>query len=129
MKSNLMYLALIMSLALFLWAMTSESKELGKTIYCNEYEPKNVRVGLGRLTVINFPVAPKEILPGEAVFDFKQIKNDLAIKPLKPGAKTNIFVYMQERRCAFNLITVSGTGDDILFVRDPKDRQIEVKFQ
>ncbi len=122
------YSMMIILTALFLWVLTLQAKELGKTITCDEYKPKTVRVGFGRLTVINFPVTPKEILPGEAVFDFKQIKSDLAIKALKPGAKTNIFVYMQERRCSFNLVTVQGAGDDILYVRDPKDRQIEVKF-
>ena len=51
----------------------ANSKDQGKVIFCNEYEPKNIRVGVGRLTVINFPLSPTEILPGEAVFDFKQI--------------------------------------------------------
>lgn len=125
---NFRYSLMIILLALFLWALTIQAKEIGKTITCDEYKPKTVRVSFGRLTVINFPIAPKEILPGEAVFDFKQIKSDLAIKALRPNAKTNIFVYMQERRCSFNLVTVQGTGDDILYVRDPKDRQIEVKF-
>lgn len=119
---------MIILCALFMWALTVQAKQLGKTITCNEDKPNTVRVNFGRLTVINFPITPKEILPGETVFDFKQIKSDLAIKALRPNAKTNIFVYMQERRCAFNLVTVQGSGDDILYVRDPKDRQIEVKF-
>lgn len=126
--SSFRYFIAIVFGFLFLWVLTSQAKELSKTITCDEFKPKTVRVNFGRLTMINFPVTPKEILPGEAVFDFKQIKSDLAIKALKPGAKTNIFVYMQERRCSFNLTTVSSGGDDILYVRDPKDRQIEVKF-
>ncbi|MBK9293312.1 MAG: hypothetical protein IPM57_02540 [Oligoflexia bacterium] len=121
------FLGIFFFLLLF-WAFTLQAKENGKVIVCDEYKAKTVRVATGRLTVINFPVTPKEIMPGEATFDFKQLKNDLAIKSLRPGAKTNIFVYMQERRCSFNLVTVSGDGDDILYVRDPKDRQIEVKF-
>lgn len=126
--SNISWFLVIFFSALLFWAFTLQAKENGKIIICDEYKAKTIRVGNGRLTVVNFPVAPKEIMPGESTFDFKQIKNDLAIKSLKPGARTNIFVYMQERRCTFNLITVSGESDDILYVRDPKDRQIEVKF-
>lgn len=125
---NFHYSILVILVALFMWALSVQAKETGKTITCDEFKPKNILVNFGRLTVINFPVTPKEILPGEAVFDFKQIKSDLAIKALRPGARTNVFVYMQERRCSFNLTTVSSGGDDILYVRDPKDRQIEVKF-
>jgi hypothetical protein len=122
------YFALIILCSLFFWAMFIQAKEIGKTITCDESKPKLVKVNFGRLTVINFPITPKEIMPGENVFDFKQIKTDLAIKALKPNARTNIFVYMHERRCSFNLITVSSGGDDILYVRDPRDQQIEVKF-
>lgn len=100
-----------------------------KFLPCDDMKTQKVRVALGRLTVLSFPVKPKEILPGESSFDFKQIKNDLAIKALSPGAKTNVFVYMAERRCAFDVVTVSFGGDDIIFVRDPKDKQLEVNFK
>lgn len=100
-----------------------------KTLICDDSKTQRVSVSLGRITILNFPVTPKEILPGENSFDFRQIKNDLAIKSLKPGARTNVFVYMSERRCAFDLITVGSGGDDIIFIRDPKDRQMEVTYK
>ncbi len=100
----------------------------GKSILCDEAKPQLIKVSFGRLTILNFPSAPKDILPGEVVFDFKQIKNELAIKSLRPGARTNVGIYLQDRRCSFDLMTVSGFGDDVLFVRDPTDSQIEVKF-
>ncbi len=100
-----------------------------KTLICDDSKTQRVSVSLGRLTILNFPVTPKEILPGENSFDFRQIKNDLAIKSLRPGARTNVFVYMAERRCAFDLITVGSGGDDIIFIRDPKDRQMEVNYK
>ncbi len=123
------YAITVILASLFLWSLTVKAQTKGKTIICDEHRPKQVKINFGRLTVINFPMTPKEILPGEAVFDFKQLKNDLAIKALRPAAKTNIFVYMNERRCSFNLVTVSSGGDDILYVRDPKDQQIEVNFK
>jgi hypothetical protein len=35
---------------------------------------------------------------------------------------------LEDRRCSFDLIAVLNRGDDILTVKDPKDDQIEVKF-
>lgn len=100
-----------------------------KTIICDETKVQKVKVGFGRITTLSFPGTPKDILPGEPAFDFKKIKNDLAVIALRPNSKTNIVVYLQERRCAFDLVTVPSGGDDILSVRDPKERLFEVKFQ
>lgn len=105
------------------------SKERGKTLPCDDSKPQLVRVGLGRITVLSFPLVPKEVLPGENVFDFKQIKNDLAIKALKGTSKTNMVVYLQERRCAFDLVAVQGRGDDIVLIRDPKDKKWDFDFK
>lgn len=104
-------------------------KAAEKIVICDEAKVQRVKIAFGRITTLSFPGVPKDILPGEAAFDFKKIKNDLAVIALKPTSKTNIVVYLQERRCAFDLVTVPSGGDDILFVRDPKERQFEVKFQ
>jgi hypothetical protein len=100
----------------------------GKTILCDDTKVQRVKVTFGRLTILNFPAPPKDILPGEVVFDFKQIRNELAIKALRPAAKTNVGIYLQDRRCSFELVTVPSGGDEVLFVRDPTERQIEVKY-
>jgi hypothetical protein len=118
----LMALALIFPLGVL--AKTSE-----RTLPCDDSKPQLVRVGLGRITVLSFPLVPKEVLPGENSFDFKQIKNDLAIKALRGNSRTNVVVYLQERRCAFDLIAVQGKGDDILSIRDPKENKLELKFE
>ncbi len=100
----------------------------GKTILCDDAKVQKVKVTFGRLTILNFPAPPKDILPGENVFDFKQIRNELAIKALRNQARTNIGIYLQDRRCSFDLVTVPSGGDEVLFVRDPVESQIEVKF-
>lgn len=107
----------------------SKTKAPDKSIPCDDLKAQTVRVSQGRLTVLSFPVAPKEIIPGENNFDFHRIGNDLVIKPLRPGASTNILVYMAERRCAFDLRTVPSGADGILLVRDPLDKQFEVNFK
>lgn len=99
-----------------------------KTIPCDDKKTRPVYVAKGRITTINFPFKPKDVVPGELIFDFKQIKNDLLVSALKANGKTNVVVYLENRRCAFDLITVPGKGDDILIVKDPKDSQYEVKL-
>jgi hypothetical protein len=112
-------------------AISGEASALDKekTIPCDDKKPRVVKVAQGRITVLNFPFKPKDVVPGSSAFDFKQIKNDLVIMALKPGAHTNAVVYLEERRCAFDLVAVKSQGDDILIVKDPKDSQYEVKFQ
>jgi len=102
--------------------------EKEKSIPCDEKQPRQVRVAFGRVTVLNFPFKPKDVVPGSQAFDFKQIKNDLVIMAVRPGGHTNAVVYLEERRCTFDLIAVRGNGDDVLIVKDPKDSQYEVKI-
>ena len=102
--------------------------ETEKSITCDDKKPKLVRVTSGRVTVLNFPFKPKEVVLGSQIFDFKQIKNDLVIMATHRQGQTNVVVYLEERRCAFNLVTVKSGGDDILIVKDPKDSQYEVRF-
>lgn len=104
------------------------AQEREKSIPCDDKRPRIVRVAQGRVTVLNFPYKPKDVVPGSGAFDFKQIKNDLVIMGTRPGARTNAVVYLEERRCAFDLISVKNGGDDVLVVKDPKESQYEVKF-
>jgi hypothetical protein len=101
----------------------------GKSIPCDDQNAQKIRVTLGRLTMLRFPVKPQDILPGEIVFDFKQRKNDLVIKSIKPGANTNAFVYMADRLCSFDIVTVPSGSDNILYIRDSKDEQMEAVFK
>lgn len=123
MKSKLcLLLALMPSFAL---AQTKPAR----TIVCDEKKAHEIRIPQGKVTVVNFPVKPKEIVPGDKVFDFKHIKNDLAVKALTSRSRTNAFVYLDNRRCAFSFVTVSGPGDEIVLIRDSKDNEVEVKFR
>lgn len=120
---------LIYLVAGLLLTVTSQAKSTGeKVVICDDANPRTVKITSGKVTVLSFPMNPKDIVPGNARFDFKRIRNDLNILALSPSAKTNIIVYMAEKRCAFNLVTVLSGGDEILFVKDSKDKQFEVKF-
>jgi hypothetical protein len=118
----------IFFLVLLLFSSLVEASEKGKFIQCDEKRPRSVRVAIGRVTVLNFPFKPKDVVQGSQAFDFKQIRNDLVIMALRPNTRTNALVYLGERRCAFDLVSVKSGGDDVLIVKDPKDSQFEVKF-
>lgn len=120
-------LAALTLLGIFAASYASE-KEKDKTVICDEKRPRVVRVAQGRVTILNFPFRPKEVVPGNQDFNFRQIKNDLVVKSIKTNGHTNAVIYLDERRCNFDLITVIEKGDDVLIVKDPKDSQFEVKF-
>ena len=79
-----------------------------KSILCDDKSPKTVRITYGRVTVLNFPFRPKDIVKVNPAFEFKQIKNDLVLTALRIGANSNVVIYLEERRCLFNLISHGG---------------------
>lgn len=105
-----------------------KTETLEKSILCDDKSPKTVRITYGRVTVLNFPFRPKDIVKVNPAFEFKQIKNDLVLTALRMGANSNVVIYLEERRCLFNLKSVTESGDDLLIVKDPKDAQYEVRF-
>ncbi len=117
-------------LFVFLAGVISEAKVKPQTkvMLCDENRAKPVVVPYGRVTALNFPASPKEVIPGESGFDFKTVRSDLVIKALRPGAKTNLLVYLEGRRCSFHLSSAIGTGDEIILVRDSFEKTFEVKF-
>lgn len=70
----------IFSFLIFCSSAVAFAKEA--SIACDDKKPKTVRVVPGRVTVLNFPFKPREVVPGSNAFDFKQIKNDLIIRLL-----------------------------------------------
>lgn len=99
----------------------------GKIITCDDTRSQTVRIPGGKVTTLNFPTTPKEAIPGEGGFDIRRIQQDLIIKAMRPGASTNLIVYLESRRCLFHLVSASY-GDESLFVRDAKEKTVEVKF-
>jgi hypothetical protein len=54
----------------------------------------------------------------------------LAVAALSSNASSNLFVYLQERRFAFDLqATALGNYDSIVHVRDAHERQIKVDLK
>lgn len=98
-----------------------------KVIICDDTAAQKVRVPFRKVTTLNFPTSPKEAISGEEGFDIKRIQHDLLIKSLSAGPSTNLIVYLEGRRCLFQLVSTSG-GTESYFVRDPKEKIVEVQF-
>lgn len=56
----------------------------------------------------------------QGLFAIEYVESDLAIAPVKSGATTNLFVYLEGRRFSFELIALPSHGDfdEIVLVRD-----------
>lgn len=117
-------LFLLVAVSPFVWAKEA------RTLKLNEKQVANIAVTPGRTTVLSFPSRPtKVILGNRGVFAVEYVENDIAIAALSPGAHSNLFVYIEGRRFAFNLSTNSGIGDEIILVRDASDTKMEVKIK
>lgn len=116
----------LIMLSVFLFSITAFSK--ARYITCPQKYPATIRVPLGDAMIMEFPEKPKHSLPGKNTFDFQYIDKDIGIKSLRSGGRANLFVYLGKKRCAFKLITTSTRSDDIVIIRYPKEKTIEVKY-
>ena len=97
-----------------------------RPVYLSETTMASVRVTPGRSTILSFPVKPNKVVLGnQGLFAVEYVENDLAIAALKGPARSNLFVYMEGRRFAFDIATTPEAGDEVIQVRDSVEKQIE----
>ena len=101
-----------------------------RNVFLSDKKTEPVLIGVGRSSILSFPSKPtKVILGSQGQFAVEYVENDLAIAALKPGAHSNLFVYLEGRRFGFDLRTTSGVGDEIVLIRDSDDRKVKVKIK
>ena len=99
-----------------------------RTVYLSETDMESIRVVPGRSTILSFPIKPNKVILGnQGMFAVEYVENDLAIAALRSDARGNLFVYMEGRRFAFDLVTVSASGDEIILVRDVVEKPVRGK--
>ena len=118
----------IIFMVFFLLLCSKSAFAKARYITCPEKYPAAIRVPLGDAMIMEFPEKPKHSLPGKNAFDFQYIGKDIGIKSLRENSKANLFVYLGKKRCAFKLISVSGKADDIVVIKYPKEKFVEVKY-
>jgi hypothetical protein len=93
-----------------------------RTLKLNQTTVGKVFLTTGRSTVLSFPTKPNKVILGsQGGFGIEYVENDLAIAPLGGHSHSNLFVYEEGRRFAFDLIVVPGNADSIVLVRDAED--------
>ncbi len=101
-----------------------------KEVDCSFKAMPIVRVPYNKLTILSFPTRPVRVISGKESFDIRFIKNDLALKSIRPKSESNLFVYLENETCAFQTRTVPGVGDEIIIVntkRKPKISFLKLK--
>lgn len=110
-------------LPLFLLAATG-----ARTVYLSETDMASIRILPGRCTILSFPIKPSKVILGnQGLFAVEYVENDLAITALRASVRSNLFVYMEGRRFAFDLTTVLSGGDEIVLVRDTVEKPLKRK--
>jgi hypothetical protein len=110
---TLIPLIIVLSTPVRIWAGDA------RTLRLDDKRVGKVYVSFGKSTVLSFPGKPtKVVLGSKGAFTLEYIDNDLAIAALTLTAQSNLFVYVQGRRFAFDLISRSKNADEIVLVRD-----------
>jgi hypothetical protein len=90
-----------------------------RTLKLDDKKVGKIYVSFGKSTVLSFPGKPSKVVLGsKGAFTLEYIDTDLALAALSPNAQSNLFVYVQGRRFAFDLISRSKNADEIVLVRD-----------
>jgi len=112
---------------IFALAIAVSSAALGakaRTVHLSDTEMAPIRVSPGRSTILSFPIKPAKIILGsQGLFAVEYVENDLALAALQAPARSNLFVYLEGRRFAFDLTTVPNGGDEIVLVRDAAEKR------
>jgi hypothetical protein len=107
---------LLIFILLSVWGAASVTP-MAKTIYMKDTDVAQIKINLGRSTILSFPTKPSKVLVNRNIFTIEYIDNDIAITSIDPNAKCNLVVYLQGRRFSFDLITAKS-GDEIILIRD-----------
>lgn len=101
-----------------------------RTVRLDDKRIERVCLVVGKTTVLNFITKPNKVILGNrGLFAVEYVDNDVAIAPLAASAHSNLFVYVEGRRYAFDLSTASHGGDEIVIVRDYGQIRIPVKLK
>ena len=80
-----------------------------------------VRTALGIATIVQVPDRPNSIVVGDqATFKVEYLDQAITIKPLRGGAKSNLYVYTDYRRYNVQLVTgAESSADYVVYLDNP----------
>jgi hypothetical protein len=106
------------------------SAKPARTIRLNDKKMETLKIVPGRSLILNFPTKPSKVIVGnQGLFAVEYVENDLAVSALRPNSNSNLFVYLEGRRFAFDLRTTPIDGDEIVLIRDLDDHRLKIKVK
>lgn len=122
--------SLLFSFSLALVMATTGYAQIRKTT-TKEDEILTIKTALGIATIVQLPeVVQSAIIGDQSGFKIEYLDKAVTIKPLRWGAKTNLYLVTASRR--FNLRLVTGTqevADYIVYLKKPEPPKPETKWR
>ncbi len=91
-----------------------------------------VHTAIGIATIIQVPAPPTSIVVGDSsAFKVEYLDQAITIKPLRAGAKSNLYIYTDWRRFNVQLVTGSeGAADYVVYLEEPapKSKQTPLRW-
>lgn len=86
-----------------------------------------VKTALGIATIIQVPDHPNSIVVGDqAAFKVEYLDQAITIKPLRGGARSNLYVYTDYRRFNVQLVTgAEASADYVVYLEIPKEKPVK----
>jgi hypothetical protein len=84
-----------------------------------------VRTAIGIATIIQVPDRPNSIVVGDqSAFKVEYLDQAITIKPLRGGARSNLYIYTDYRRFNVQLVTAhESIADYVVYLENPKTKQ------
>ena len=102
----------------FLLCKTSFAAVRTVTPKTDEIIPIRLSIGMATLVYTPTPLLPS-IIGDQSAFRIDMLPDFMSIKPLRYGAKTNLFVMTEKKRFNLHLQTVpQGSSDDIVYIKE-----------
>lgn len=115
-----------------LWIMLlapalSFATERVRHIECHTDQIITVRTALGIATIIQVPDRPSSVVVGDQdKFKVEYLDQAITIKPLRAGAKSNLYVYTDYQRYNVQLVTgAESSSDYVVYLENLKTKQKE----
>lgn len=113
---------------IYLWALLLSNPSFAhiKTITPKNDEIILVRTSLSIATIIQFPDSTSvqfPIIGDQSAFRIETIDKGITIKPLRHGAKTNLYLFTDKKRYNFRLVTeTQDQADYILYIKSSENQ-------
>lgn len=85
---------------------------------------EKIRTAIGVATIIQVPDRPNSVIVGDvAAFKVEYLDQAITIKPLRPSAKSNLYIYTDFRRYNIQLITTyEEMVDYVVYLENPAEK-------